>query len=277
MKPSQALEYGFASRLVGAPKDDPLSELMAAYNVKNPPVILADTWSERLVGLLLHPAVLGFLLFGGLLCAYVEIDTPGFGVPGSIAVLCFAIIFGSRYLTGLAQWWEIGLFVVGVGLLAVEVFVTPGFGVLGTAGIVFCVIGLLGMVVPNAPGKAPWPKSELAWEFFANGLFAVGVAFVAALGAGWALSQYLPKTLVARGLILGPAKAPQDPTVPEDSPIAQIRAGSTGTVASPCRPVGKVRFGDYLLDAISEGEPIGGGQRVRVLRRDGNRIVIEKV
>jgi len=276
MKPSQAIEYGFASRLVEAPKDKPLSKLLAAYRVAGEPVVLADTWSERLVGFLIHPAVLGFLLFVGLLCAYIEIYTPGFGLPGGIAVVCFAILFGSRYLTGLAQWWEIGVFIVGIALLAVEIFVTPGFGLMGALGIICCAIGLVAMLIPNAPGEAPWPESKLAWEYFSSGLFSLGVAFVAALLAGWILSQYLPRMPLARGLILGPAAAPAEALVADGSPLVRIVPGTPGAVVSPCRPVGKARFGDDLLDVVTEGEPIAAGERIRVLRREGNRIVVEK-
>ncbi|HET6428547.1 MAG TPA: NfeD family protein [Phycisphaerae bacterium] len=276
MKPSQAIEYGFASRLIETPQDKPLSKLLAAYDVTGGPVILADTWSERLVGFLIHPAVLGFLLFVGLLCAYIELYTPGFGVPGTIAVVCFAILFGSRFLTGLAQWWEIAVFVVGVALLLVEIFVTPGFGLLGAIGIICCAVGLLAMVVPNAPGKAPWPQTRLAWDVFGSGMFAVGVAFVAALLAGWALSQYLPRTPMARGLILPPVVAPTEPLLADSSPITRIAPGAEGKVVSPCRPVGRARFGEDLLDVVTEGELIAAGESVRVLRRDGNRIVVEK-
>jgi membrane-bound ClpP family serine protease len=48
-------------------------------------------------------------------------------------------------------------------------------------------------------------------------------------------------------------------------------------VESVCRPVGKVRFGEHMLDASSEGEPIEPSARVRVLRNDGNRIIVERV
>ncbi|MCK4602210.1 MAG: hypothetical protein KAU28_07070, partial [Phycisphaerae bacterium] len=132
---AEAREYGFIRHIIDPPEGKPLSGLMEHYNVKGEPTILADTWSEKLVGFLTSPVLSGILFFVAIIALYTELNTPGFGVAGTIAIICFAILFGSRFLIGLAAWWEIALFIVGLILIATEVFVTPGFGVLGVSGL----------------------------------------------------------------------------------------------------------------------------------------------
>jgi len=272
MKSSRALEYGFAAALVKSTAKDPFAELLKHYNVQGEPTILRDSWLEALVGFLNTPVVMGILLTAGIMCAYVELNAPGFGIPGMLALICFAVFFGSRY-----QAWEIALFLLGVVLLGVEVFVTPGFGVLGVGGILCCIAGLLAMMVPNAPGKLPIPNTTLAWEIFTTGLIWTVLAFLVASVGAAVLVKHLPKVPVAGRIFLGPAPSVEAAPVTEDAPVRRIQPGDTGVVASPCRPVGRVRFGDDLVDAASEGPMIETGSAVRAVRFEGNRLIIERV
>ena len=77
--------------------------------------------------------------------------------------------------------------------------------------------------------------------------------------------------------VLGPVEAPDEAPVTADAPVRKVHVGSFGVVESMCRPVGKVRSGQDLVDASSEGQIVSPGARVRVLRYEGNRVVIEKV
>jgi membrane-bound serine protease (ClpP class) len=218
----------------------------------------------------------GFLLFLGTLCAYVEINTPGFGVPGAVAIFCFAVLFSSSYLTGLANWWEIGLFVLGVLLLLVEIFVTPGFGVMGVAGILCCIIGLLARLVPNPPDRMPWPDTALDWEVFQHGAMALVLGILLATAGAAVVARYLPKVPIAGRLVLAPPQVAEAPPATEDANIRDIRPGQTGEVVQTCRPVGKVRVRDQLVDAIADGAFLNAGTRVVVLRNEGNRVVVEE-
>ncbi|MCK5557514.1 MAG: hypothetical protein KAJ01_04010, partial [Candidatus Hydrogenedentes bacterium] len=212
------------------------------------------------------------------LFGYTEINTPGFGVFGAVAIFCLVLLLSSQFLVGLAQWWEIAILALGVILILLEIFVIPGFGVAGIAGVLLCVIGLLAMIVPNAPNKLPIPSNSMDWDMFSSGLLALSLGFVASLIAAAILSRYLPRIpLFTRNkLILAPAAAADDDPRSEASPMLNIRVGQTGETESMLRPVGVVRFGDDLLDAVSEGEIIEQGRTVRVLHRDGNRIVVEE-
>ncbi len=274
---NEAVEYGFASAIVKSPTDAPYSELQKHLNIKGEVTILSDTWSEKLVEFLSSPIVTGILFFLGIMGIYIEFHTPGFGLPGILGIVCFAILFGSRYLTGMANWWEIALFIVGVVLLFVEIFITPGFGAMGISGIICCIVAMLAVLVANPPDEIPLPQTDFAWDMFKSGLFYLLSGAIGAIIAAALLAKYLPKLPIAGKLVLAAAQAADAPPVSETSPVLKIRPGDIGVVESMCRPIGKARFNKDLLDVTTEGEYIQPGCRVRVLRCDGNSIFVEKI
>ena len=253
-----------------------MGELGRHYGVAAEPEYLGDTWSEKLVAFLNLPLVSTVLVVLGLMAMWSEARSPGLGIPAVIAVACFAVLLGGKYLIGMAQWWEIVLFLIGLGLLGVEIFITPGFGVLGITGIVCCLVGLLAMVVPNAPKEMPIPRTALDWSVFGTGVTVLAVGFVISLIGSAILMQYMPKVPVARKLVLAGAVPVDDIPRGEQSPLRRIGPGDVGTVAGTCRPVGTVRFGDDLVDAVAQGAMIERGGKVRVLRVEGNRVIVER-
>ena len=215
------------------------------------------------------------MTMAGIFFIYAEFKAPGFGLAGGLAIACFAILFGSKFLIGLANWWEIALFVVGLALIALEVAVIPGFGVAGVAGILCCIFAMLAMVVPNAPDAFPIPQTDLDWNTFVNGVVATSVGFILSLILCAIAAKYLPKLPLANRLILASAQSAHDAPATDQAPIMHVHVGDVGIVQNVCRPVGKVLFGDDLLDAVSEGEIIQAGAKVRVVRRDSNRVIVE--
>jgi len=272
MTASEAYRMGFTDRILNS-----MSELRKHYGMTTEPTVMIDTWSERLVAFLTSPVVTGLLMLVGILAIYAELHTPGFGLAGTVAIICFALLLGSRYLTGLAQWWEVALFVVGLILIGLEVFVIPGFGIAGILGILFCVAALLAMVVPNAPDKLPLPKTDLDWSIFASGAMALGFAFVGAIAGMIFLARFLPKVPVAGRLVLAPPAPSVAPPAAETAAIWALRPGEVGVVTATCRPAGVARFGETLVDVVSEGEFLSPGTTVTVLRNEGNRIVVTAV
>jgi membrane-bound serine protease (ClpP class) len=271
----EAVNYGFCAAVVDSPRKDPLAGLAEHYNVSGGFEVLEDTFSEELLELFTGMAMTSLLLAGGIVFGYIEFHTPGFGLFGSLSVICLALLLGSRFLTGMAQWWEITLFVLGLVLLGVEVFITPGFGVTGTLGIIFCLVGLLAILVPNAPNKLPWPSSDLDWSVFKRGAAAMAIGLLAAAAAMMMLAKYLPKVPVANWLILKPAAAsPAAMSEAALEPVRSIAVGQIGVVAGICRPAGQVRFGEAIVDAVTEGEYIPAGTKVRVIRNESNRVVV---
>jgi membrane-bound serine protease (ClpP class) len=269
----EAVEAGLADHTFQS-----MDELLKHYGVTAPAIRLEDSWSESLVLFLTSPPVVGLLIFLALVAGYVEFHTPGFGLPGIAAIVCLSIALGAQYLIGAAQWWELLIIAAGVVLLVIEVLVLPGFGVAGILGLICLVLGTVFAILRQAPDGVPWPsESPLDTEQFLNTGAAAGVAFVLALLAMPLLSRVLPRIPVAGRLIIAESRAAAEPPVPESSPMLRIDVGEEGTVQSVLRPVGKVRFGNDLLDAMSEGDVIEPGTRVRVVRCEGNRLIVEKM
>ncbi|OHB67510.1 MAG: hypothetical protein A2Y76_10035, partial [Planctomycetes bacterium RBG_13_60_9] len=200
---SRALEYGIA-RAVVKDMEGALAFLEKRDGVTftEEPVVLAPTWSEHVVGWLNSPAVMGVLVMLALLGVYIEFSTPGFGLAGIVAVICFATIIGSKYLVGMANWVEVVLLIVGLLLLLVEIFVLPGFGVAGILGIVCILGGLFGMLIRNAPDELPWPETPGEWSSLSSGAISLAFGFAGFLVLAWLVSRYLPKVRFMSGLIL---------------------------------------------------------------------------
>jgi len=255
-----------------------MAELREHYHITAEPTVLEDTWSEDLVDLLTSPVVTSILFLLMLLGAYMEFQTPGFGLAGTVAVVALAMLLGGRFLIGMAVWWEVGLLAVGVLLILAEVFITPGFGVLGITGILMCVVSLIGIIVDNPPDRLPIPETDLGWEIFASGLMALGLGLLGAMVAIIVLARYLPRLPVAGRLVLAaPPEGAATMPVESDSPMLAVQVGDVGVVMAICRPVGEVRIGDKLIDAETEGDFLQAGTKVRVVRKEGNRIVIREL
>jgi len=247
------------------------------------PLVLKTLWSEEMVRWLYSPAVMAVLVMVGLLALYIELSTPGIGLPGLVAVICFAIIIGSKYLVGLANWVEVALFIVGLVLLAVEIFVLPGFGVAGALGIICVLVGLFGMLIKNPPNTLPWPHSSLDWQLFVSGVLGLSLGMAGFIVVAWLLAKHLPKFQFLSGLILVPTMATRGGeiqvsiTAPPDSEIAAVKVGDVGEVTSTLRPTGKARFGDAIVDVVAIAEFLDKGTKVQIAEIHGNRVVVKRM
>ena len=141
----EAIQYGYCDGSANS-----LQEVAVAMGLESPVVEVFQPSSVDLaINFLLRPAVSSILLlliFGGI---FLEIKTPGFGVGGITAILGLALFFAPHYVEGLAEFWEIGLFGLGLLLLGLEIFVIPGFGVAGILGIALAVLGLGAAMLAN--------------------------------------------------------------------------------------------------------------------------------
>lgn len=280
---SRALEYGVA-RAVVRDRSEALAFLEQRDGVRfvEEPMVLLPIWSEVLVSWLTSPAVMGILVMLALLGVYIEFSTPGFGLPGIVAVVCFALILGSRYLVGMANWVDIAMLFVGVALLLVEFLLLPGFGIAGFLGIILLLGGLFGMLVRNPPGELPWPETTADWQSLSADVIALGLGFLGFLFLAWLISRYLPRMKFASGLILVPAVPPPDDgsyismtTAPESSGLV-LRVGDVGEVVSRLRPAGKARFGDALVDVVAVGEFLNVGTKIEITGIYGSRVVVKR-
>lgn len=210
------------------------------------------------------------LIMVGLLAVYIEFHTPGFGVAGITAIVCFVLVFFGSYLAGLAGWELFALMMLGVALLAVEIFVLPGFGVTGIAGILCIAIALVLMMADKVPGSLWMPS----WEQLHIALAKLMGAAVGAVILGFFIGKFLPKTTLWKQMELSPAAitAPDQPT----GFVPASLVGATGVTETMLRPSGKARIDGKLVDVVTQGDIIEKGQRVKVIEAHGAQVIVTK-
>ena len=224
----------------------------------------AANWAEHLVRWLTHPVVSSLLLTVAMVGIVVELRTPGFGVPGGIGLLSLGLFFWGHWIVALAGWEELILVAAGVVLLALEVFVVPGFGVVGLLGIAGLLAGLVMSLIGDGSTSV----------FVAGALTRVVGAAVLALLLSLLLLRYLPRLPFGRSLVLdtqleasgGYASPPE---------LENRWLGRIGRTLTPLRPAGIVEIDGERLDVVSTGDAVDAGHRVKVIRVDGNRIVVQ--
>ncbi|MEK6676954.1 MAG: NfeD family protein [Planctomycetota bacterium] len=268
---AEAVAYGFSKGIVENDQD-----LKTRYALSE--VIRFDpSWSEAMATWLTSDYVRGFLMVVIMLAGYVEFHTPGLGLAGLVALIALAVFVGAPYLTGVADVWEILAIVCGIILIAIEVII-PGFGVAGISGLVLLVLGILGTFAPPEPGHSfplYLPTMQQTITGVKNGLMMLVAAMVVSLTGMVMISRYLTRLPVLRNVI--PANPTSAEVMVEDPYQGTIQFGDVGEVVATLRPAGKVRFGEALVDVVTEGEYVEWGTKVVVVEQRGNRVVVRPV
>ncbi len=216
-------------------------------------------------------ALAPIFLLGGIVGAYIEFKTPGFGVPGFLGMVCFAIFFAGHYLAGLAGWEVVSVFVLGLLLVVGELLIYPGALIPGLLGALMMVGSLVWAMIDRYPGDAWWPSGEMLTRPLIN----LGIAVLGGIGVALLLAKLLPKTSLYHYIVLdaasGAASASRVPVVNSRMPL-----GAVGIAHTSLRPSGKVQFDGQACDVVTNGDFIDAGARVRVVAVDGTRVVVEQ-
>lgn len=241
---------------------------------------------DRLVQWLGNSAVRAILLSIFMLSLYVALHTPGAGAAEAVAMISLGLLIGVPMLTGYAQWWEILAIFIGLILIAMELFVIPGFGAPGIIGMVLVLGGLVMTFVGNAPGLpgTTW-KLPQVWTGLQNGLLAVVVAFAISGGLALWLRRYLPRLPYLNRLVLKSSAKPAiagvgdaDITTGEDSwPFV----GTVGKAVSDLKPGGSAEFpyadNHRTTAVVSDTGFVPAGTKLSVRNVHGNRIVVRPI
>lgn len=225
-----------------------------------------ETWAESLVRVLTHPVVSSVLIAVGVLGIIVEIQSPGFGVPGAFGLASLALFLWGHWLVRLAGWEEVLLIGLGLIFLSIEVFVIPGFGIFGVLGIL-ALLGGLGLSLVG---------TGATWAVMLYALGQVVAALLLAVVLALVFLRFVPRLPFGRRLVLEtglPAEAGY-----ASPPEADRRwLGKRGTAASTLRPAGIAHFDHERVDVVTEGEFIEAGDPIEVVRVEGNRIVVRRI
>lgn len=261
----EALELGIADAVL--PSTDAVVDALGLSAREQTPH--AATRAERVLRFLGSPVLASLLLMmmmGGL---YFEIQTPGVGFAGAVALVGAALFFAPHYLLGLVESWEIALFAVGVALLLVEVFVTPGFGVFGVAGLVLVLGALLVALVPNVGFKFP-SDGEIA-----RATTTLAAALVLLVLFTMSLGRMLPRSERLNRLVLAPELSAADGYTSAD--LGADLVGQQGTALTALRPSGTAEVAGRRVDVVSEGGFVSAGTAVEIVRARGAVVVVREV
>jgi membrane-bound serine protease (ClpP class) len=237
--------------------------LLAAIGFADARVVTAEAnWAEKLVGFLTSPLVSPVLLSLGVLGLLAEIKTGAFGLGGLLSLTSLGLFFGSGFLLGLAGWEELIMLALGLGALAIEILVLPGFGIAGILGGVL----VAGATVMTLLGSAPTGGDVV--QAFA----VLGTSLVITLAIAYAWLRHLPSSGRFSGLLL------RDQAEASEGFVAALPRGELlgqhGVALTDLRPSGTARVAGERIDVVTEGEYVAIGSDVEVIRSDGYRLVV---
>ena len=214
-----------------------------------------------------NPVVAPFLLSLGFLGLLTEIKTPSFGMAGAAGFLSLSLFFGSHLIVGLAGLEDLIIFGIGMVLIAVEVFLIPGFGMFGLLGAIGLVAGLYMSLLGGLPTSTDFTRAGM--------VLSTTVLLIAV--TGWVLIRTLPRNsrLAKSGIILVDALERDEGYESAESRHDLI--GAVGMAITDLRPAGTGLFGDERIDVVSESEWITEGTAIKVISAEGYRHVVRAI
>ncbi len=264
---SEALKYGFCEAEVRN-----IDQIMARSNVNDYELIkYSVSTTEKIIAFFLNPAissVLILIIIGGL---YFELQTPGVGFPILASIIAMILYFIPYYLTGLAAHWEILLFFIGVSLIVLEIFVIPGFGIAGIAGLILTIGSLILVMLDNNALDFTFVNPDeiiIASAATLIGLFG-GVLLI--FFGGFKFTQTKAFKRIALQNV-------QDRKEGYTSNFqVQSFLGKKGITYTILRPSGKIIIDDNIYDAYTRGNYIDKDVEVIVIEESGTSLKVKEV
>lgn len=264
---SEAITNGFCEAQV-----ESIAELLTRAGVEQYEIYHQELKvSDKIIRLLVNPMVSGILIMlivGGL---YFELQSPGIGFPLAASVLAAVLYFAPLYLEGLVENWEIIIFFVGVVLLAIELFIVPGFGFFGISGIVLIITSLALAMVDNDGFKFTLPDVTA----IINALIIVSLSSLLGLIASYYLSKKLFSTHSMFNLALATTQEREE-GFGIDLESYKKSIGEYGQAFTVLRPSGKVMVDGQMYDAVSLSSYIEKGEDIEVMGYENAQLMVRK-
>ena len=224
-----------------------------------------ENWSENFVRFLTNPVVASLLTTFGFLGILFELQSPGWGIPGSIGLICLILSLSASYIAELATMSDLLVVLMGMLFLMLEAFVFPGFGIAGIAGIIFILWGLYLLLLPDVP------VGEEVLSQASNGLI---IGIIGGLVGLVLLFRAMTKTKFWKDL------TSPDIQKKEDGYVASFGweklVGEEALTETDLHPSGWINVGKERVFALSEGNFIDKNVIVVILSVDGNRVLVRK-
>ncbi|HEY1108729.1 MAG TPA: hypothetical protein VGE76_08860, partial [Opitutaceae bacterium] len=233
---------------------------------------LEVTWSEHFAVFLrgLAPILMGL----GLLAIYIEFKTPGFGFFGIAGITCLAIVFLSNYVAGLSGHEPMLVFLLGLALVFVEIFLMPGVLIFAMAGLALMAGSLVWSMADV------WPNEPISFtgDLFVQPLISLGLGLLTAVVLALLLARFIPKgwfftRLAVTSPIAGAAQI--GGSAPEVGAEAGGVVGRVGIAATGLYPSGQVEVDGRRYEARLEVGSARPGARIVVRRRTDFGLIVE--
>jgi len=267
---SEAIKYGYCEG-----EAENIAEVIELAGVRN--VRISEykiSALDSVISFFLNTVVQSILIMLIVAGIYFELQHPGIGLPLFLALAAAALYFAPLYLEGLAQNWEILLFIAGLVLLALEIFVIPGFGVTGISGIALIIMGLTLSMVDNVSFK--FDREHISPIMQSLFLVVISALFSAVM------SIYLSSKLLTsvrspfRKLVLSSTEQVGEGYISVEPEYAN-RIGEKGTTLTMLRPVGKISIGNQVYDAKCDIGFIEKGKEIIVTGYDAGQLCVKKL
>ncbi|MBE0570164.1 MAG: nodulation protein NfeD [Ignavibacteriaceae bacterium] len=258
----EALKYDIADTLMNH-----IDDVFAYFDLQDADKIyLTSNWAEDVVRFLNNPIMSSILIMIGIFGLIAEVKSPGWGVPGTAGLIALSLFFGSSYILQLASIIEILMFVVGLGLILVEVFVIPGFGVAGISGIILIIASLFLSLVSQDP--------FLDWDDVSNAIIQLSVSLLAALVLIFLVAKYLPKSNIFKKFILSEEEKATEGYTSRINYSELL--GAEGISITTLRPAGTAEINGKRVDVVTDSEYIEHGKTIIVTAVEGMRVVVRE-
>lgn len=267
---SEALNLGFSDGTYSS-----LQELLRDKGLENSEQKEFETGGARsLVLFFLRPEVSGILLAVILLGIFFELQSPGVGFPGLAALIAALLFFIPNYLEGMAMYWEILLFLAGLLLLGLEIFVIPGFGIAGIAGALLILLSLVLSITANLPAEPGWGISAPDPNGLVRSLWVLVLSLTGSLAVALLALKFLPKTTFFRRVSVSSELKSEDGFRSSDL-VGLGLIGREGKALGPLRPGGIVEIDGKEWEAHSLSGWIERGHAVKVVQHENNILLVK--
>lgn len=268
--PLEAMKNGYCEGIC-----ENVQEVLKLNGLENAKIVeYKPTALERFIGFMVNPLVSGILIMLILGGIYFEMQSPGIGFALLVAIVGAVLYFSPLYLEGLAANWEILIFVIGLILIALEIFVVPGFGVTGISGITLAFSGLVLSLVKNVN----FTFDEVNNNDLLIALVTVFTGTVLGIGMAIYLSQKMFTAETGRfsHLSLHEVMSLKDGYVGIDPELLHLK-GMKGIAVTTLRPSGKINIEGKNYDALAEWGMIEKGTNIVVTKVEAAQLYVQVV
>lgn len=267
--PEEAIKWNYCEGIASN-----INDILVAKNIKNYSIEeYKPSWVDILIGFFTNPAVQAILIMfiiGGI---YFELQSPGMGFPSAAAIIAAILYFLPLYITGIAESWIIVVFLIGMILLILEIFVIPGSGIAGIIGGITMIFALFGALLDNFSLSLSEITASDLW--YALAICSAGI-ILAIIAIFYLTSSKYGNKYITRHSELQATQKVEDGFIGVDMQPSEC-IGKTGLTINMLRPSGKIEIEGTLYDAVAITGYIEENTKVKIIKYENSQLYVAKL